>query len=171
MAGSDTVISEKTEKTKLSGMKLDSPISKPHEFSKYNPDDLPAIAEWAREGLRDIDICKKLGIGKTTLYSWKRKYPEIKEVLTKNKETFDAEVENALAMRALGYSYVEVIKELVNGNMVVVKEVLKSVPPDVTAQIFWLKNRQPGKWRDKHEIENTGKILVRIGFDDDDDGE
>ena len=28
---------------------------------------------------------------------------------------------------------------------------MKHIPPDTTAQIFWLKNRRPGTWRDKPE--------------------
>jgi len=27
------------------------------------------------------------------------------------------------------------------------------VPPDVTAQIYWLKNRRPDRWRDVQNIE------------------
>ena len=33
----------------------------------------------------------------------------------------------------------------------------KEIPPDTTALIFWLKNRRPQEWRDKHEQEITGK--------------
>ena len=36
-----------------------------------------------------------------------------------------------------------------NGQMIVTKRITKEMPPDVTAQIFWLKNRRPDKWRDK----------------------
>ena len=36
-------------------------------------------------------------------------------------------------------------------NLVVTKEVTKQMPPDVTAQIYWLKNRMPEKWRDRQE--------------------
>lgn len=34
---------------------------------------------------------------------------------------------------------------------------LKYYPPDTTAAIFWLKNRQKDKWRDKVDHELTGK--------------
>ncbi|WP_042426187.1 hypothetical protein [Geomicrobium sp. JCM 19039] len=36
------------------------------------------------------------------------------------------------------------------------KRVVKQVSPDTTAQIFWLKNRQPEKWRDKQDIQHSG---------------
>ena len=59
----------------------------------------------------------------------------------------DIKVENALLTRALGYTYVEVIEDF--GT--VSKRVTKTVLPDTTAQIFWLKNRRPDKWRDRPE--------------------
>ena len=34
-----------------------------------------------------------------------------------------------------------------NDELIVTKDVTKQVAPDTTAQIFWLKNRQPDKWR------------------------
>ncbi len=38
------------------------------------------------------------------------------------------------------------------------KKVIKQVSPDVTAQIFWLKNRRPDRWRDKQDIEHSGGV-------------
>lgn len=35
---------------------------------------------------------------------------------------------------------------------------VKEVIPDTTAQIFWLKNRRPDKWRDKQDVEHSGQI-------------
>lgn len=32
------------------------------------------------------------------------------------------------------------------------------VPSDTTAAIFWLKNRKPKEWRDKHETELSGEV-------------
>ena len=45
--------------------------------------------------------------------------------------------------------------------MKVTKVVTKHVAPDVTAQIVWLKNRRPDKWRDKQDVEHSGGIGVR----------
>ena len=91
-----------------------------------------------------------------TLYEWKKKYPEISEALKKGKEVVDIQVENALLKRALGYEYVEDKVEMgPNGKKVT--QTIKQVIPDTTAQIFWLKNRRPDKWRDKQlEVNSTG---------------
>ncbi len=89
---------------------------------------LSLVEGWARDGLTNIQIAQNLGIGKTTFYKMINEHPELSELLKKGKEIVDYEVENALLQNAL------------NGN--------------VTAQIFWLKNRKPNKWRDKVEVEN-----------------
>ncbi len=66
--------------------------------------------------------------------------------------------------------------EYANGRRVrevsepVVTEVEKYYPPDTTAQIFWLKNRKPGQWRDKREqdidVTEAVKIVDSIGDSD-----
>ena len=39
--------------------------------------------------------------------------------------------------------------------------IVEHVPPDVTAQIFWLKNRDPARWRDAWQLEHvTGKYVI-----------
>ena len=45
-------------------------------------------------------------------------------------------------------------------ELTVTKEVTKEVVPDVTAQIFWLKNRKPTEWRDRKEVENNTKLDI-----------
>ena len=35
-------------------------------------------------------------------------------------------------------------------------------PPDTTAAIFWLKNRRPDLWRDKHRIEHSGQVATNV---------
>lgn len=86
---------------------------------------LTLLEGWARDGLIDEQIAVNCGVSCSTLYVWKTKYKEISEALKKGKEIIDYEVENALLQKALG--------------------------GDTTAQIFWLKNRKPDKWRDKIE--------------------
>ena len=85
----------------------------------------PLIEGWAKDGLTDEQISKNLGISKVTFYKYKASCSELNELLKKSKEVVDYEVENALYKSAIG------------GN--------------VSAMIFWLKNRRPDKWRDKRE--------------------
>ena len=126
-----------------------------------SPDGLLKLEAWARDGLIDEQIAENIGINPATLYDWKKKYPEISEALKKGKEVVDIEVENALLKRALGYEYTETKTEEYIVEGVPVKRVTKTVKevvPDTTAQIFWLKNRRPGQWRDKHDMELSGEV-------------
>lgn len=128
------------------------------------PEGLLKLEGWARDGLTDEQIAKNIGINPATLYDWKNKYPKISEVLKKGKEIVDRQVENALLKRALGYKYNETIQEIckdaVTGEqkLTITKIVTKQVAPDTTAQIFWLKNRKPGQWRDKQEVEDKAAL-------------
>ena len=128
------------------------------------PEGLLKIEGWARDGLTDEQIAVNIGIGYSTLQAWKSKYQDIQDTLKKGKEVIDRQVENALLKRALGYEYTETTREAVKDaasgevKMRVTKEVVKQVIPDTTAQIFWLKNRRPDKWRDKPAFEDTGEL-------------
>ena len=124
------------------------------------------IEGWARDGLTDEQIAKNIGIGYSTLQAWKSKYRDIQDTLKRGKEVIDREVENALLKRALGYTYNEVTQEADEfGDLAVSKVVTKQVSPDVTAQIFWLKNRKPKEWRDRKETELSGNIGVNNPFE------
>lgn len=99
-------------------------------------ENLLLLEGWARDGLTDEQIAKNIGITVSTFYEWKKKYSEISESLKKGKEVVDYEVENALLSSAL------------EGN--------------TTAQIFWLKNRRPDKWRDKQKEETDKTALDKL---------
>lgn len=121
------------------------------------PDNLLLLQAWARDGFTDEQIATKIGISKQTFYDWKKKYPDFSDSLKKGKEIVDIQVENALLKRALGYEYVEYSEEC-SEDGIKKKKTVKHVIPDTTAQIFWLKNRRPGLWRDKRDLEMSGNI-------------
>ena len=99
-------------------------------------ENLLLLEGWARDGLTDEQIAKNIGITLSTFYEWKKKYSDFSESLKKGKEVVDYEVENALLSSAL------------DGN--------------TTAQIFWLKNRRPDKWRDKQKEETDTTALNKL---------
>lgn len=111
------------------------------KYKKWlEPDNILRMQAWARDGLSDEQLAHNMGITPSTLYEWKKKYPEISESLKKGKEVADIEVENALHEMA------------VSGN--------------VTAIIFWLKNRLPEKWRDKRDVNLGGEVKTSSPYDE-----
>ena len=131
-------------------------------------DGLTLIEGWAKLGLTDRDIAHNIGISEQTLNVWKKQFPLISESLKTGKQVADIRVVNALYQRALGYEYEEVITEIrnVSGKDADkhIKKTKKVVPPDVTAQIFWLKNRMPKHFRDKvvYEPEGQDDVLLKM---------
>ena len=130
--------------------------------SKYESNVKPhleLIESWCRDGDTDKTIAEKLKISQDTFYEYKKHYPEFSESLKNGKEIIDYRVENKLLKRALGYTFNEIKRETIQKEdgtevqLYKVTETIKEVVPDVTAQIFWLKNRKVKEWRDKQEIE------------------
>lgn len=96
-------------------------------------DGLLTIESWARDGLSKEQIAHNMGINVKTLREWEAKYDPICTAIKKGKRPIDMEVENALLKKAL--------------------------QGDVTAQIFWLKNRKPKQWRDKPVSDEDSEAL------------
>ncbi|MGE7115048.1 helix-turn-helix domain-containing protein [Lysinibacillus sp. NPDC047702] len=134
------------------------------KYSEWLTDEgLLKIEGWARDGLTDEQISQNMGIAYSTLRTWRDKFSALSAALKRGKEVIDRQVENALLKRALGYRYDEVTKEMVedgSGRLEITKVVTKEVQPDVTAQIFWLKNRKPNEWRDKQQVEHSGNMNI-----------
>lgn len=151
------------------------------------PDNLTQIEGWAREGLTREQIAHNIGINVKTLWEWENKYDPISNALKRGMAPVDIEVENMLLKRAMGYTYTETTEEVYTYDEIDpktgkpkvkekhVKRVTKEIPPDTTAQIFWLKNRRPDLWRDRHEndvsIKNVNFDALNAAFEgiEDDD--
>lgn len=124
------------------------------------PDGLMRLEGWARDGLTDEQIARNCRISRQTLNEWRNTYPAISDALKKGKEVVDIEVENALLKRAIGYEYTEtMVEESEDGFKT--RRTKKFIPPDVTAQIFWLKNRRPEVWREKQVVEVSEESLAK----------
>lgn len=112
-------------------------IRKPNPNDWLTEESLAKIKEWGKAGLTMEQIAQNMGIQRMTLYNWMHKYPKLEEQLKISKEEADMNVENAL------------YKAAINGN--------------VTAQIFWLKNRKREEWGEKREDkQDTVKIEITL---------
>lgn len=106
------------------------------------PEQLVLIEGWARDGYTMEMIAEKIGITKGTLYGWTNKNEDFLNAIKNGKEVADYKVENAL------------FKNAMDGN--------------VTAQIYWLQNRLPKKWKtrnradDNEEVDNKLELQVTV---------
>lgn len=101
-------------------------------------------------GATDEFLAEFFGVSVATLNNWKHRHPQFLESIKRGKAVADAQVAGKLFQRANGFR-VKAVKIFQKDGVSFEHEYQEFHPPDVTAQIFWLKNRQPGLWRDKQE--------------------
>lgn len=120
--------------------------------SRYRPE----FAEEARKlcllkGATNKDLAEHFGVCEDTIIEWKKKFPEFSESIKEGKRGADMEVANAMYRMATGYRE-KVEKPVATETGVEIVEYEQYFPPSVPAAFIWLKNRQSGFWKDKHEI-------------------
>ena len=122
--------------------------------TKYSPD-WPDIARdlCLSRGFTDDQLAKHFEVSVRSLHRYKKEFPEFGDAIREAKDEFDTtHVENAILRRALGMTVTET--KTTNGDSATEVVTVKDIPPDTTACIYWLKNRNPARWRDKQEIEH-----------------
>ena len=129
---------------------------------KYNPE---YHDDWAWsltvKGATVEEIAEAFGITERTVYRWVKKYDSFRSAVESGRDAADAKVIKSLYQRAIGYEYteehqiVEIDPKTQMPKPLKVEKYKRRVPPDVGAQCFWLKNRLPDKWRDRHELTST----------------
>jgi len=159
--------------------KIKRKAGRPSQFGTIKQNQLKqlVIAGWD-----DSQVSKFFGVTETTLNNYKKKYPKFFTSLKDWKKEADLKVEKSLYQRAIGYKYDEVVyeKSKIGGLGIKLKDneidgikhcesnktkvTVKEVVPDVTAQIFWLKNRQPEQWRDVQEVigKGFGNVIIQV---------
>src|SRR6516165_2501430 len=105
---------------------------------KYQPRFARLAALACQAGFTDQEVADLLGVSERTINTWKLRHVDFASALINGKPPADERVVQSLYNRALGF--------VRNG---------KYFPPDVTACIFWLKNRLPNEWRDRREEHHT----------------
>jgi hypothetical protein len=139
-------------------------VARKSKYEEYVKDKLDLIQGWARDGLTLEQIANNLGVSLSSLCNYKNQYEELNEALKRGVDESLYTVENALFKAACGYYYTE--EEMTkNGNVV---EVTKYAKPNMTACIFYLKNKGNGKWRDRQEYDVNASVSQVI-FEGEDD--
>ncbi|EMN6132510.1 terminase [Salmonella enterica] len=123
----------------------------------------PEYAEQARKlcllGHTDAELAAFFEVSEQTINAWKHAHPDFLESIKKGKQVADGNVADRLYQRAMGYVAPDIDIRVIE-NQIVETPLEKHYPPDTTAAIFWLKNRQKDKWRDKQVVEHFGEVSI-----------
>ena len=139
-----------------------NPPRRPGRPTKYDPSLLPQIEKiCATYGSTIEQLAEFLGVNVDSIYEWQNKYPEFSEAIRNGKQIANARVERALYERAIGYSHKseKLFYDKETGE-VIRAETTEQYAPDTRACESWLFNRDPERWKNRQQIEHSGKITV-----------
>jgi len=132
---------------------------------KYRKEIVETLVKHLKKGSTITSACDAVGISKEAFYNWMKTKSDFYDSIKKVQSVADKQVENALFRSAVGFTITEKeyrsikMKGFETGKELV-KATKKKVLPNVTAQIFWLKNRNPDEWRDRQELEHSGFVDI-----------
>lgn len=126
---------------------------------KFNERMVNRILKLAKEGKTTEEIAECVGISDRIIYIWMGKHEGFAEALKESREMADEIVEASLFQRAVGYSHKETKVFFHQESATPVEHTItKNYPPDTSAAIMWLTNRDPDRWADKKKITHEGTI-------------
>lgn len=140
---------------------MSAPKKKAGRPTKFKPEYNKQVVGLCKLGATDIQLAEFFGVTEQTINNWKNDHPGFFESIKRGKLAADRKVAQSLYHRALGYSHKE-DKIFQHDGKPLIVPTIKNYPPDSTAAIFWLKNRQPQDWRDKQEIEHSGEMIINV---------
>lgn len=159
-------------------------MTKKHNGGRPTKYDKKYHCPWAkgllRRGATIEELAEEFEVSRSTIYKWADEHQEFSDILNESRELADFAVEETLYNRAMGITVTEkrtVVQANPSGEQkpARVEIVEKQVPPDTTACIFWLKNRNPKLWRDRQEVAvsevedgNIKDWIDALGLSDDD---
>ena len=111
-------------------------------------------------GLSRQEIAEVIGTKAKYIDDILAENPDLQDAVKEARKKADIQVVNALFKRALGYNYCEV---LYDNYGKIYRKMYKHLPPDVTACIFWLKNRMKDEWADSFKGELTLRDRMDLG--------
>ena len=108
--------------------------------SAYRPEFAAQAERLCRLGLTEEELAHAFDVDATTIRNWMRAHPEFLRSLKAGRVEADSAVASALYDKALS--------------------------GDVTAQIFWLKNRRPDQWRDRRTVDAAVTVTPKRSIEE-----
>lgn len=133
--------------------------------TEYKPEYAEQAEKLCKLGATDKDLADFFDVSIRTVERWRVQHEEFCRAAKNGKDEADNRVERSLYQRAVGYTF-ESEKIFQNKGEVVRAPCLEHVPPDVTAAIFWLKNRRKDEWRDRTEHNVNQTVTINVAFED-----
>ena len=96
-------------------------------------------------------LAERFEVARSTIDNWIATIPDFAEAVRQGREKADARVAAALFSRATGLQH-QATKVFFHEGEPIPVDYTVTVPPDVRACIFWLRNRRPQNWRENRPM-------------------
>jgi hypothetical protein len=129
----------------------------------------PELAEQARKlclllGADDAELARFFEVPPATLQEWLTSIPEFAAAVGSGRTLADADVADRLWRRATGYSH-DAVRIFSHQGKALEVAYTEHYPPDTAACLFWLKSRQPDRWREKIEHDHHAPAEMMASLD------
>ena len=124
--------------------------------SRFRAEYYELVFNYCLLGATMDEVAMFLGIPRQTIDHWAVDDELFNSAVKSGREQADARVAGSIYRRALGYSHPAVKIFCDKEGSVTEVPYVQHYPPDSTAAMFWLKNRQPEKWKEKVSTEHSG---------------
>ncbi len=104
------------------------------------------------------ELAAHFNVSHQCIHEWRSKHADFGDAITRGRGDADAHIAQSLYHRAKGYSHPAEKIFMTKEGEVVRADYTEHYPPDTMAASLWLRNRRPDLWRDKQEVEVTGKL-------------
>lgn len=130
---------------------------------------LEEISELRANGATIKEIAKRCNVSYSRFRDYVREESALSAAIKRPTDFLVKEIEDSLFKRAMGFEVTETktsAETVGEGNnkrtKSKVEKVVKHYIPDVTAQIFALKNLAPDKWKDRQDINHSGDAIENL---------
>lgn len=127
----------------------------------FTDKEVEKILQLYQEGKTDAQVAKELSLKRVTFLDALKNTTGLTDTIKTIKSMPDSRVEKSLFERALGYSHKDTQFFCYQGE-IVSQETVKHYPPDVSACVFWLCNRQPKRWKNVQKVDVEGQVNHKI---------
>jgi hypothetical protein len=129
--------------------------------TKYQPEFAEQAYKLCLLGATDPEMAAFFEVAESTVHKWKIDFPEFSESIRNGKVKADAELAYKLYSRASGAEWEEEqafkVKTGQFSESIEIVTVKRAAPPDTSALIMWLTNRQKAYWKNTQSLQHLDK--------------
>jgi len=122
--------------------------------TKFKPEFIEQVIHLCKLGATNVEIAEALNVSLATIKNWMKSDDEFLAAVKEGKHLADQRVAKALFSRAVGCHVPDSDIRVMDGE-IVITPLKKHFPPDTTACMAWLHNRDRDNWKPRKAFDDS----------------